>query len=295
MAKILLGLSGRGTIDGKFASTARVGKDEVAKVIRDDFDFRTYSFALPLKQVSQVLFGLSEEQMWNDKLKNVPVEPWGLSPRTIFQRVGTEAGRLVFDESMWAKMAMLVWDDVQQGKPYALTHTANVSEFGPAPQTPEDFDKMLDMAVQTMLQLDPSDIAQSRLMNSPLANWPFSFEEVKALVIEKSIPRVLGLEDGMTRDSSQWQDYVAKRSTLPMVVRVGCGPYGVPSGVANGLVVPDVSIMKPTLFVRTMVLLFMCVVNYLRISNWSKAMQASRASRPRRATCTYITTARWKI
>ena len=54
MTKLLIGLAGRGLIDGKFASTARVGKDEVAKVIREDLGFRTYSFALPLKQVCQV-------------------------------------------------------------------------------------------------------------------------------------------------------------------------------------------------------------------------------------------------
>ena len=57
--KVLMGLAGRGTINGEFASTARVGKDEVARVLKEDLGFRLYSFALPLKQSAQVLFGLN--------------------------------------------------------------------------------------------------------------------------------------------------------------------------------------------------------------------------------------------
>lgn len=232
--KILIGLAGRGTINGEFTSTARVGKDEVARVLRDDLGFRTYSFALPLKQVAQVLFGLTEEQMWNDKLKNVVIDAWGLSPRTIFQRIGTEGGRHVFDEGMWAKMAMFVWDDVKEGKPYTLNHTADAAELGPKPKSKEAFDALLHNAAKTMFQLDDADIARSQSMQVPLARWPFTFDEVKNRLKTKSIPAVLDLPE-----KEAWKQFIKVRQTLPLVLKCSNGPYGTPPPEARGMSVPD--------------------------------------------------------
>ena len=232
--KILIGLAGRGTIDGEFASTARVGKDEVARVLRDDLGFRTYSFALPLKQVSQVLFGLTEEQMWNDKMKNVVIDAWGLSPRTIFQRIGTEGGRLIFDEDMWAKMAMFVWDDVKQSKPYALTHTADVAQLGPKPKSKDAFDALLHNAAKTMFQLDDADIARSQSMQAPLERWSFTFDEIKETIKTKSIAAVLDMPE-----KEAWRKFIGIRQTLPMVEKCSNGPYGTPPVEANGMSVPD--------------------------------------------------------
>lgn len=232
--KILIGLAGRGTINGEFTSTARVGKDEVARVLRDDLGFRTYSFALPLKQVAQVLFGLTEEQMWNDKLKNVVIDAWGLSPRTIFQRIGTEGGRHVFDEGMWAKMAMFVWDDVKEGKPYTLNHTADAAELGPKPKSKEAFDALLHNAAKTMFQLDDADIARSQSMQVPLARWPFTFDEVKNTLKTKSIPAVLDLPE-----KDAWKQFIKIRQTMPLVLKCSNGPYGTPPAEARGMSVPD--------------------------------------------------------
>lgn len=232
--KILVGLAGRGTIDGQFASTARVGKDEVARFLRDDLGFRTYSFALPLKQVSQVLFGLTEDQMWNDKMKNVVIDAWGLSPRKIFQRIGTEGGRLIFEEDMWAKMAMFVWDDVKQSKPYALTHTADVAQLGERPKSKDAFDALLHNAAKTMFQLDDADIARSQSMQAPLARWPFTFDEIKNTIKAKSIPAVLEMPE-----KEAWKHFIKIRQTLPMVEKCSNGPYGTPPVEANGMSVPD--------------------------------------------------------
>lgn len=232
--KILVGLAGRGTIDGEFVSTARVGKDEVARVLRDDLGFRTYSFALPLKQVSQVLFGLTEDQMWNDKMKNVVIDSWGLSPRTIFQRIGTEGGRLIFDEDMWAKMAMQVWKDVQESKPYTLTHTADVAQLGPKPKSKDAFDTLLHNAAKTMFQLDDADIARSQSMQVPLERWPFTFDEVKNTIKTQSIPAVLNLPE-----KEAWKEFIRIRQTLPSVEKCSNGPYGTPPVEANGMSVPD--------------------------------------------------------
>lgn len=232
--KILIGLAGRGTLNCKFVSTARVGKDEVARVLRDDLGFRTYSFALPLKQVSQVLFGLTEDQMWDDKMKNVVIDTWGLSPRTIFQRIGTEGGRLIFDESMWAKMAMFVWDDVKQSKPYTLTHTADVAQLGEKPKSKDAFDALLHNAAKTMFQLDDADIARSQSMQAPLARWPFTFDEIKNTIKTKSIPAVLDMPE-----KEAWKHFIKIRQTLPTVEKCSNGPYGTPPLEANGMSVPD--------------------------------------------------------
>lgn len=236
MTKLLIGLSGRGLIAGKFASTARVGKDEVAKVIREDLGFRTYSFALPLKQVCQVLFGLTEEQLWNDNLKKVEIPLWQQSPRSLFQRLGTEGGRFVFDQAMWAKMAMFVWDDVQQERPYKLTHTGSTSVTSANPKTSEDFDRLLNLAAQAMFQLEDGDIAQSRLNGTPLRQWDYTFDEIKHKIRTETIPVILGMSD---KPEEAWERFTSLRSTLPFVEVVSNGPYGTPSAQSNGLSVPD--------------------------------------------------------
>ena len=232
--KLLIGLAGRGTINGEFASTARVGKDEVARVLKEDLEFRTYSFALPLKQTCQVLFGFTEAEMWNDKLKNVPIELWNLSPRTIFQRMGTEGGREIFDADMWAKMAMFVWDDVKSSRPYTLNHTATEAVLGDKPKTDEDFDFILHQAGKTMLQLSDDDIMQSLSNNSNLERWPFTFAYVKNTLKTRTIPAILDLPADQA-----WEKFKSLRVELPLVLKCSNGPYGMPPTQAKGLVVPD--------------------------------------------------------
>lgn len=232
--KVLMGLAGRGTINGEFASTARVGKDEVARVLKEDLGFRLYSFALPLKQSAQVLFGLTEEQMWNDACKNVVIDSWGLSPRTIFQRLGTEGARNVFDESMWAKMALNVWDDVKEGRPYALTHTASITENGDNPVTQRDFESLLRMAAQTMFQLSDAEIVRSQSMQLNLKSWSFTFDDVVEGIKNVTIPSVLD----MPADKA-WDRFVEIRKTLPTVFKCSNGPYSDPPAEAYGMVVPD--------------------------------------------------------
>lgn len=229
--KLLLALSGRGTINGEYVSSARCGKDEVAKTLEG---FRTYSFALPLKQTAQVLFGLTEEQMWNDKLKNVPIEAWGMSPRLIYQRLGTEGAREVFDPSMWATQAMFVWDDVREGRPNATQHTSPTATTSAPPASIEDFERMIRIAAQTMFQLSDADIFQSETCDSNLSRWPFSFAHIVETIKTKTIPAILDLppEEAMLR-------FVEVRSTLPFVEKSSQGPYGTPPDVARGVVVPD--------------------------------------------------------
>src|SRR6185503_18980748 len=46
-----------------------------------------------LKEACKLIFGLSDEQVYGDELKEVIDEYWGHSPREILQKVGTELFR----------------------------------------------------------------------------------------------------------------------------------------------------------------------------------------------------------
>ncbi len=88
---MLIGISGK----------AHSGKDTLGKYLCDEYRCVHYYFAKPLKEGAKVMFGLSDEQIAN---KEVPIEPWGISPRKIYQLLGTEIGRGI-DPNVWVKNA----------------------------------------------------------------------------------------------------------------------------------------------------------------------------------------------
>ena len=93
MKKKLIGISGK----------ARAGKDTIATHLWLDQGFTRIAFADPLKQAAKEIFGLKDAHISDDSLKEVVIEYWGLTPRQIFQRLGTEAVRGVFGEDVWVK------------------------------------------------------------------------------------------------------------------------------------------------------------------------------------------------
>lgn len=72
------------------AAVARSGKDTVASMLLEHPGVAAYALADPLKAGCQALFGLTDEQAWSDDLKEKTIQLWGLSPRQMFQRMGTE-------------------------------------------------------------------------------------------------------------------------------------------------------------------------------------------------------------
>ena len=70
----------------------QVGKDTLAKHLIEKYGYVKYAFADSLKQACKEIFLLNDEQMDGD-LKEVVDKRWKLSPRTLFQRVGTEMFR----------------------------------------------------------------------------------------------------------------------------------------------------------------------------------------------------------
>lgn len=89
----LIGLTGK----------ARSGKDTVAKILWTNLGFTRLAFADPVKLAAQKMFGLTEQQTWSDELKEVVIPHWNMTPRQMFQRLGTEAGRDVFGPDLWIK------------------------------------------------------------------------------------------------------------------------------------------------------------------------------------------------
>lgn len=99
------------------AGKARSGKDTIANYLWREYGFTRLAFADPVKLAAQQIFGLSQEQTWGDELKEVEIPFWGMSPRRMFQMLGTEAGRNVFGHDLWIKrlaysMSILPDDDI---------------------------------------------------------------------------------------------------------------------------------------------------------------------------------------
>lgn len=90
---------------------ARAGKDTAAKYLVSEHGFVRQAFADPLKRAGQAMFGLNEQETWDDSLKEVVIPYWGMSPREMFQKLGTEGGREVFGEDLWLKRWLKFYEE----------------------------------------------------------------------------------------------------------------------------------------------------------------------------------------
>tara|TARA_Y100000310_G_C20704023_1_gene833060 strand:+ start:1502 stop:2059 length:558 start_codon:yes stop_codon:yes gene_type:complete len=99
-----------------FAGKARSGKDTAGKYLVDTYQFVHYSFAKPLKEGAKAMFNLTDEQIDN---KEKVVEPWGKSPRQIYQQLGTDVARSI-DPNIWVKNAEM-YINRQPGFSFVIT------------------------------------------------------------------------------------------------------------------------------------------------------------------------------
>ena len=86
-----------------FAGRANAGKDLAGKYLVEHYKFLHYYFAKPLKEACKHLFQLTYHQI-EDKEK--VIEPWGISPRKIYQKIGTDICRSI-DPNIWVKNAQM--------------------------------------------------------------------------------------------------------------------------------------------------------------------------------------------
>lgn len=81
-----------------FAGAIGSGKTTCAQYLVDKYGAQSRAFADPLKEVCQIIFSLSHEQLFGS-LKETPDPRWdNLAPRQLFQFVGTELFRERFSE-----------------------------------------------------------------------------------------------------------------------------------------------------------------------------------------------------
>lgn len=91
------------TIIVAFNGNAGAGKDTTANHLVSHYGFVKISFADTLREVCKTVFGLTEAEMSDRRLKEQPLDRWPFqSPRSILQKVGTECFRTYFP-GVWIK------------------------------------------------------------------------------------------------------------------------------------------------------------------------------------------------
>lgn len=90
---VLIGLIGR----------KQSGKDTFADYLVSHYGFEKHAFAGPVKEVCRVMFQLTMEQLEDPQQKEKVDERWGLSPRQMMQKVGTDMVRHMWGEDFWLK------------------------------------------------------------------------------------------------------------------------------------------------------------------------------------------------
>jgi len=66
------------------------GKDTAADFLIKNDNYIKYVFADPLKKGIQAFFNLSDDQLYDEKLKEIIDPRWGVSPRKLLQTIGTD-------------------------------------------------------------------------------------------------------------------------------------------------------------------------------------------------------------
>lgn len=88
----------------------RNGKDTLANYLIEKYDYKQLSFAEPIKQISMILFSFTNEQCYGNE-KDCIDERWKVTPRKVFQYIGTDLFRKQMkeilpniEENFWVKV-----------------------------------------------------------------------------------------------------------------------------------------------------------------------------------------------
>ena len=79
------------------------GKDTFADYLVEKHHFKKLAFAEPVKQICRTMFLLTEAQLNDPHQKEVVDARWGISPRQMMQKVGTDMVRQVWGDDFWVK------------------------------------------------------------------------------------------------------------------------------------------------------------------------------------------------
>jgi len=92
------------------AGKARSGKDTCASFFMKR-GFHRYAFADPIKSTVNPLFGWDDRHGFGE-LKEVVDPFWGVSPRYVYQKFGTEFARETVRDDFWLRVAFLKLRDI---------------------------------------------------------------------------------------------------------------------------------------------------------------------------------------
>ena len=92
-----------------------VGKTTVASLLAER-GFHALAFADPVKEIVKIAFNL-EHQWLTDAYKNEQHPFWHMTPREMYQRVGTEAFQTAFGSDIWINNVQLRLRDLRIQKP----------------------------------------------------------------------------------------------------------------------------------------------------------------------------------
>ncbi len=73
------------------------GKDTLGNYLVNNFSYKKLSYADPIKDITRILFGFNEEQLYGS-LKETIDDNWNTTPRNIMQFLGTEIFRKQMDQ-----------------------------------------------------------------------------------------------------------------------------------------------------------------------------------------------------
>lgn len=69
------------------------GKDTISDYICQHYGYTKIAFAKPIKDICRIMFGFNEEQLYGNEKESI--DPyWGVSPRCMFQYIGTDVMRI---------------------------------------------------------------------------------------------------------------------------------------------------------------------------------------------------------
>jgi len=103
------------------SGAAGAGKDTVAEYLMQEYGYGRVSFAKPMKDAIQAMFGV-DSRIWERDVKEKPLDELiGFSPRQLAQTLGTEWGRGL-RESFWIDLAKLkIVKMLRDGQPVVIS------------------------------------------------------------------------------------------------------------------------------------------------------------------------------